>query len=1200
MPLTFLALGGDSITAMKLLAKCRGEGISLTLNQVLRAKSLAQLAQSVKSTVSVDYAMETTNKPFDLSPIQQFYFKTNDVEKNSHFNQSSTMRLAKNVNSNTVKQAFDKIVGCHTMLRVRFSKSESGKWQQSILPDVTSAYAFHVYDVPSASDMTSTISVTQKSLNIRDGPVFAVVLFNIRADGQVLFIAAHHLVIDVVSWGIILGDLEDLLASSLETTLQKPLPFQTWCEKQREHALEPSQQEHVRRQSFHVEPANFAYWGMDTRANSYGDVERDEFTIDQAISAMALNTHDALRTDVADLLLAAIVHSFSRVFMNRKTPTVFTESHGREAWDSSNIDLSRTVGWFTTLYPVTVPIGQEEDDVVHTVRQVKDSRRKVTDNGRPYFAHRFLTEDGNQRYKDHEPMEVLFNYTGRQQHDESAGSLFQPVHFDEDEADETSDVGVKTARMALFEVSASVVNGHIQMSFMYNRWMKNRKGIRRWIAECQQTLEEIVDDLNKLETPQPTMADFPLLPLDSYTRLDRVLKSLPSVGILSFDRVEDIYPCSAIQDGMILSQIKNPESYWSSTTFEVKSKKGPVDAARMAAAWKKVVQRHPALRTVFVDSVCKGGVFDQIVVKDCDTGVVTHTCNDAEVASMLASAKHSELNGKRKPTLPHQAVIVQTTSGKIIVKITVNHAVIDGGSLAIIGRDLQDAYQGILSDDEGPLYSDYIKYVRSLSSGDAINYWKEKLRGVRPCYFPTTPQNGRQRQLRSLDMSFNRWGDLHVLAETSNVTFANVLLAAWALVLRKYTESADVCYGYLTSGRNVPIDNIENAVGAFINMLVSRLQVTPALSLLDVVQRVQHDFIESMPHQHCSLAQFQHDLGLSGKSLFNTAVSIQNRVTTEDSAEADANIEFEQLDGHDPSEFAITVNIDATRNDEAVRFTYWSDAVTDGEAKNVSTLMAKILGQALANVKQTIAELDTVIKGKPTQSSPVHLSPPRARPSILRSRSSTSTTSPPRTPRITFPDLAPIAPIAPMPAEQPDWSNLIRSIVSEMVPQIVEQIVAKNALTPTATSATIDQMTNQMTSMVHRRASNSLSARPNFDAGSIRAGSIRAPSVRSRRMSVTSNAESRIQTAADMVASIGVLATEAQNGVAPDFVEKKLLTLWSELLEVVEESIDQDDGFFVGQALPFDRLVLTTDRTLEVIASLRCVWLELQGRKDCQ
>ena len=861
---------------MKLLAKCRSEGINLTLNQVLRAKSLSHLAADVKSVVVLDHEKEQTDRPFPLSPIQRFYVETGRIESSTHFNQSSTLRISQYVEPAVIQRAFDSIVGCHSMLRARFSKNDDGEWQQLVMSKVSGSYAFTAHDVPSASAAAAIISDTQKSLDIYTGPVFAVDLFNLKGH-QMLFMAAHHLVIDVVSWGILLGDLEDLLASGPVKPLPRGLPFQTWCEMQTLNASETSQQLAVQSQPLVVEPANFAFWGMDVRPNLYGDSERDEFVINKELSAMAFDNHHVYRTDLVDILLAAIVHSFSRVFINRKAPTLFNESHGREVWDASNLDLSRTVGWFTTIYPITVPIGDDEDEVIHTLRQVKDTRRKVASNGRPYFAHRYLTDDGKQRFANHAPMEILFNYLGRQEQSGQSDSLLRPAQVEGDDDEETSDVGVKTSRMALFEISASVSEGQIQLSFMYNRHSKNQKGIRRWIAECQRTLEEIATELAKTNGPQPTMADFPLLPLESYSRLDRVLKTLPHAGVPSFDQVEDMYPCSPIQDGMILSQIKSPESYWSSTTFEVRSKRGPVNASKVVDGWKQVVARHPALRTIFIDSVCKGGVFDQIVVKSPDSGIVTYKCDDAELTALLESIKHSSLNGKKKPVLPHQAAVIQTSSGKIFVKVIVNHAVIDGGSLGVIGQDLQEAYEGHLSED-GPLYSDYIKYLRALPADDAVAYWKAKLRGVSPCYFPTTPRDpSKPRQLRSLDMRFTRFDELHELAESSNVTIANILLAAWALVLRSYTNSSDVCYGYLTSGRNVPIDKIESAVGAFINMLVSRIELKPATSLLEIVEKVQSDFVESMPHQHCSLAQFQHDLGLSGKSLFNTAVSIQRR-----------------------------------------------------------------------------------------------------------------------------------------------------------------------------------------------------------------------------------------------------------------------------------------------------------------------------------
>ncbi|KAF2731994.1 nonribosomal peptide synthase-like protein [Polyplosphaeria fusca] len=1339
---SWLSLGGDSITAMQLLARCRKEGINLTLNHVLKAKSITHLSDTIRSS-GQDFVQgrERTDKLFDLSPVQQFYFDSIGDDKESHFHQSYTLRITRKVDATVLKNATDAIVQCHSMLRARYAKDKDGAWQQIIPRNPENAYAFKVHDVIGHSGVVDVVAAAQKSLHIIDGPVFSVNLINTRSD-QVLFMTAHHLVIDIVSWRVILGDLEESLTSKTPVTLQSELPFQIWCEKQTNHALQPAQADLMKRRQLNAEPADLAFWGLDKGRNVYGDVERDSFLIEEDITTMALEEHSVLRTDIVDIFVASILHSFSRIFMDRSTPTVFNETHGREPWDSSNIDLSRTVGWFTTMYPVHVPISEDEDDVVQTLRRVKDTRRKVADNGRPYFAHRFLTQDGKMRYAHHGSMEILFNYLGKQQHLESDDSLFKSIEgFSSDEEVRMSDLGPTTGRPALFEVSASVTQGKIQFGWMYNRLMNDQPGIKRWINECQRTLQEIVRKLAQIPTIMPSLSDFPLLPLPSYDRLERMVRAFPNVGIESFEEVEDIYPCAAMQEGMIISQLKNPSAYLSSSIFEVKSKRGPLDLQKIADSWQKVVKRHPALRTVFIQSVCRGG-FDQIAIKDVDSGALTYTCEEGDLQRRLDATQYVKLNGKKKPRLPHQFTAFQTTSGRVIIKLEINHAVIDGGSHGVIRRDLEYAYAGRLAAEEGPLYSDYIKYIQTLDEDAAIEYWKNRLRGLQPCYFPVVPQHSsKDRELHSCLIDFNRYDDLRDLAERNDITLANMLLAVWALVLRTYTGSSDVCYGYLTSGRNIPVDNVQDAVGAFLNMLVSRTPLSSSLPLMETFRKVQNEFMESLPHQHCSMAQFQHDLKLSGKALFNTAVSIQNLSAGATDAAPDPDIEFDHLAAFDPSEFAITVNIDTGRTDAGVRYSYWTDFVSDAEMSNVETMTVKILSEILLDSNQTIAELDAAIAQKPlaelqvqvdevlkkrseeapkkevvevveekvseevqetpkdtaemirepqrdlkqlpeeqfaippceknaqpqvelteeelmkelgveeedeleesqeeeiqrelnetltkklekvisendpkviveepreaakdqpretiTDNSQAEARPflPTPSPTSVRSTprfdipnpfsaaprvTKTQATSPPRfdvpNPFAVAPAVAKTQQVAsrfdisnpfaaaptiakrqspnlapPASGGNADWANLIRSIVSEVVPQIVDQVLATRGA-PSAGAATIDTMTNQMVGMLNRKASysQSMRGRPNFETGSIR----------SRRLSTASDAESRINIAADMVAAAGVMATEALKGVPPDFVEKKLLTLWSELLDMVEGSIDKDDSFF--------------------------------------
>ena len=905
---SFLALGGDSITAMQVMSRCREEKITLSMHEVLRSKSISQLVQTIDSQSQLNkfesvVHVEKVDEMFDLSPIQQLFFDSSrDQERGDRFNQSFLLRITKRTQVEALNRAVEAIVDQHSMLRARFSKNHLGVWQQRITQDTRSSYRCRTHRVNKFKDMDPLIAQSQLSLDVRTGPLFAVDLFDVEGEGQVLSLIAHHLVVDMVSWLNILQDLETLLTSG-RLTVDKPLSFQSWCVAQSENAKRMDGQSELVL-PFQFVPADLHYWGMENRINAYGDVKRDTFIVSKAVTALALgDCHQVLRTEPIDLFLSTIAHSFSRIFIDREMPTLFNEGHGREPWDNS-IDLSRTVGWFTTLCPVHIPVDKELDDVVESVRRIKDIRRRVPFNGRPYFAHRYLTERGKSQCKDHMPMEIVFNYLGRMQQVGRDDSLLKNIDHERNEEEDrtTADVGPETSRLAIFEISVAVLEEGIQFSFMYNKHMQRQPQIRRWIAESLRVLEESVRKLGSKD-PEPTLSDLPLMPL-SYDGLRRLVsKTLPAADISNFNEVEDIYPCSPMQEGILLSQLKDPGSYLFHTILEVKpvSSGNRISGQRVVNAWQKVVNRHAALRTVFVDSVYPGGNFDQIVLKNANSRAKLIQCREVEVVNRLNAVTLERTGYEEGPRLPHQLTVSETPEGKVFLKIEMNHAVTDGASTAVLVQDLARAYDGQLPSEPGPLYSNYIKFVKNQPSNVSVNFWKAYLEKAEPCHFPSFGSTATtKKQLGHVEMKFSRFSELQTLCKKTQVTLSNIMLAAWALVLRSYTGVDDVCFGYLTSGRDAPIDGIRETVGVFINMLVYRFRFSPAMSLTKLFQAAQEDYLQSLPHQHCSLAKVQHELNISRKGLFNTAVSIQNSSSSGDSEQA--TITYESIASHDPSE----------------------------------------------------------------------------------------------------------------------------------------------------------------------------------------------------------------------------------------------------------------------------------------------------------
>lgn len=912
---SFMGQGGDSLISMTIIARCRKIGIILSLQEILQSKSLFQLAglidlrgQSSKATKST-FHEEQTDRIFELSPVQKLYFQLagplSDHTRDGRFNQSQLLRIKRKTEPKTVQDAVEILVQQHSMFRARFSQSPAGVWQQHISPVTSGSYRFREHQVEHSGQILPLLVDSQTSLDIQHGPLFAIELFNSRRDGQILSLIAHHLVIDVVSWNIILPQLEDLLTFSVET-IEKPLSFQVWCGMQNDHASQKDASHIKSMLPFNIKKADMAFWGMSDRTNTYADVKHESFLLDRSTSQLALGkSNRTLRTQPVEIFQAALIHSFRGLFPQRATPTIFNESHGRDAWETS-VDITGTTGWFTTIYPLNVSADSETARAFELLKRVKDLRRSVPANGREYFAHRYLTADGRWRFGDHMPMEILLNYTGQSHQDEQSDSLFLPFDIAKDDDDEilTADVGPKATRMALFEISVAATNDQIGFSFMYNKNMQHQDKIHKWIMSCRDTLKSLVEQMAD-STPEPTLSDYPLLPTNYHGLQKHATETFKDVGISSLDEVEDMYVTAPTQDGLLLSQIRNPDQYVNYVISEVQLAQSDarIDPQRLARAWQKVVDRHQSLRTAFVYSVCKGHAFDQIALKHADGGAKIVRCEDEQFEKELGKVSLREVNRSRRPRLPHQLTICTTTSGRCYTKLELNHAVIDGGSGALITRDLGLAYQGNLPEGSKPLYSDYVRYISSLGEGAGVTFWKTYLNGIKRCHLPTlngTP--GGAKRLNAIYLHFDRFAELQAFCRANSFTLSNVMLAAWGLVLRQYTSTQDVCFGNLTAGRDAPVDGIQDSVGAFINMLVCRVNFSQPSTLKAIIRSVQNDYLESLPHQHCSLAKLQHDLGFSGEPLFNTAVSIQNQISTRDAEKEGDAIEIEPISDHDPTE----------------------------------------------------------------------------------------------------------------------------------------------------------------------------------------------------------------------------------------------------------------------------------------------------------
>ncbi|KAL5362552.1 hypothetical protein BJX96DRAFT_186106 [Aspergillus floccosus] len=863
---SFFRLGGDSISAMQAAAGCQAAGWAITVADIFRYPSIQKISQKIqelggRSSFASDTQEDPTDTPFELSPVQLLFFE-HVPEGHHQFTQQFLLRLTRTVSAN------------------------NGQWEQFITPDARQSIVFREHWVPSGDDyqpaLRQIMGESQGALDIEKGPLLVVDLIHEETGRDLLGFIAHHL------------DLEEILTSG-RTTQAPSLSFQQWCRMQREYALKNIDLQAALPGAIPAPPLH--YWGHAVEQNTWGQATQETICLSQETTQALLGpVNDAFNTDVVDILQAALLHSFTNIFHDSPSPTVFSEAHGREPWDP-HINISRTVGWFTTIAPLFIDTRAGQD-ITEVLRRTKDGRRAIPGNGWPYFVTRYCHPDGKKRCPGHVPMEILFNYTGLfQQLERSAALLELATAPDHDLVPIPPDL----PRFALIDVSATVLGGSRNITFFYNSQMTHQDQLREWPRRFQRTLEKIPPVLSQQQR------------LTTDQQLQDLLQAASQKCCVEQPEIESIYPCAPIQLGMWLSQLKVADMYWSRIRWTVVPSGGaspPVEVEQVRNAWQKVVDRHPILRTIFLNDMVK-----------------------SVAADLLLQAHHD---------------------GTVSCLLTIHHTLMDGVTGQIMLSDFRDAYNGVLDETPGTLYSSYVEYLLDNRQSQSVGYWTEYLDGIRPC------------TLSSADLNFGSTSSLRQFCHNYGITVSSVLRVAWGLLLRAYTGSEAVCFGYLTSGRDIPLHGASTIAGPLINLLICRLSFASDASIMSLLQDDQLSHGRSIENQHWSMAEVLRSLGLSGQPLFNTAMSLQNQHSLKDSENGSGAVRLIPEGGHDSTEYDITVNITLGEDTIHGNLTYWTQSLGDEQGELIADTFQQAVLQLVSAEHKHPNDLDILGPKKPS------------------------------------------------------------------------------------------------------------------------------------------------------------------------------------------------------------------------------------------
>ena len=562
------------------------------------------------------------------------------------------------------------------------------------------------------------------------------------------------------------------------------------------------------------------------------------------------------------------------------------------------IDLDGTVGPFTTIWPLV--IQSNGLDIFDVIRQVKDKRRSAPSNGWAHFASSLHPEAPKSSGPD-TVKEVTFNFIEPYQQLERPDSMFQ---LGDRPKSRVSDVSDALGRSSVIEVVADLRDARLHFRFYFHKHAAVRRPIKKWINNCERTLADIAQRLPASPSVY-TLADFPLMPF-TYDTLNFFMDSMAQFGIAP-ENVQDVYPCSPIQRGILLSQAKEAQYYQTFLIWKVHDSRNSMQVStdRVASAWRKLVARHSILRTVFINGVVQDNFVDQVVLKEVSLEIdILGTDEETGLLSTLSSRRQLAVaHGK----LPHRLAIGQTLAGDVLCGLEISHALFDGTTKQNMLEEFRLAYEGSLSSAPGPVYHDYISYLGSQSAAAQQRHWRKYLDGVAPCQLPGNAgkENGTKDILQSaLQIDVGDASILRQFCEANEVTLSNVFQVAWGCVLKSFTNSDAVCFGYISAGRDVPVRHAQRIMGPLINMLVCRMDLSDTRSLKSILQENQNSFVECLKHQHYPLTDILRAAQVSGGgSLFNTVMSLQK--VGHAAGEEKPLLQVDVIDGEDPTEVML-------------------------------------------------------------------------------------------------------------------------------------------------------------------------------------------------------------------------------------------------------------------------------------------------------
>ncbi|MTJ66344.1 non-ribosomal peptide synthetase, partial [Nocardia seriolae] len=1001
---SFFALGGDSIVSIQLVSRAKARGVVFSPRDVFEQRTVSGLAAVAETSDGQgDSAPQLTELPgggvgvMPLTPVVRFMAGRSG--EFGRFNQTMALELPIGIDRVGIAATVGAVIDRHDMLRARLRRVPDADWiVETAAPGTIDAdslidrteFDAGVTDAELVEIATAALDATLDKLDPAAGQVIRFVWLEPSDSSRAgrLVVVAHHLVVDGVTWRILVPDCVaawgQLSAGQTPELVAPATSMRTWA-----HALE-------REAATEERVAELAFWrnvvegpdpllterAMDPAVDVTSTIAKHRVELSAEATKALLTTVPALfHGGVNDGLLTALALAVAKFRAakglgekagGQDTALVRLEGHGREEEVVPGADLSRTVGWFTAIFPVRFDLSAIDVDAALTggpamgraIKAIKEQLLAVPDKGIGYGLLRYMNSDTATQLPKQLPGQVSFNYLGRV----NEGDVPEALRgFGWIPAPELADLAGAydgdMPAMAPIDINAIVVGEKLTANIGYPATLLSAAEIAEFAALWTSALEAVAAHADSAQAGGHTPSDFGLV---------RITQRDIDGWEKQYGALSQVWPLSALQAGLLFHAQLAATSVDVYTAQAVLTLEGRVDADRLRSAAQALLGRHEILRTAYVNDASGAPV--QIVIDGVKVAWTYHDLTDiadpqartARAAEILDADRVQRFDLTEPPLIRYTLVRTDATSYQLAVAN--HHILLDGWSMPLLMQDLLVLYA--THSDTAVLppvrsYRYFLEWVAAQDRSASIAAWQNSLRGVSEPTLLTRPDAGREITALSgeyfFDLDETATSRLTALAAEIGVTPNTVLQVAWGILLGRLTGREDVLFGTTVSGRPAQLSGVESMVGLFINTVPVRVAFDPAESARSLLTRTQGEQADLLDHHYVGLADIQSAAGIGG--LFDTLVVFESYPVDADGIRSQAadidGMAVTGLDAADATHYPLTL-IAQLDSRLRIRAGYLRDLFDEDTVRRIADRLLRVLTAITTESAAAVGDIELV------------------------------------------------------------------------------------------------------------------------------------------------------------------------------------------------------------------------------------------------